>query len=84
VLIGGRGEWRTLHDIDTSSGALPYEHLRGGVDYVEYFARAGLERGAGRSGPLGAGTGHVLDARRLTEYTVELLESSFAPPEAAD
>ena len=83
VLVDGRREWRTLHDIDTSSGALPYERLSGGDDYVEFFVCAALERGAGRSGPLGAGTGHVLDARRLTECAVELIESAFASPEAA-
>ena len=83
VLVDGRREWRTLHDIDTSSGALPYERLSGGDDYVEYFVCAALERGAGRGGPLGAGTGHVLDARRLTECAVELIESAFASPEAA-
>jgi aminoglycoside 3-N-acetyltransferase len=78
VLVGGRREWRTLHDIDTSTGALPYERLTDGVDYVEYFARIALERGAGRSGRVGAGTGHVFDARRLTECAVEMIESAFA------
>ncbi|MCZ7589230.1 MAG: AAC(3) family N-acetyltransferase [Gaiella sp.] len=57
--------------------ALPYDPIAGGVDYVEHFARAALERGAGRSGPLGAGTGHVFDARGLTEATVELIEATF-------
>ena len=84
VLVDGRREGRTLHDIDTSAGALPYERLTGGVDYVEYFARAALERGAGGSGQLGAGTGHVLDARGLTEHTVQLIESAFQPMQAAD
>ncbi|HEX3291961.1 MAG TPA: aminoglycoside 3-N-acetyltransferase [Gaiella sp.] len=78
VLVQGRREWRTLHDIDTGRGALSYERLTGGVDYVEYFARATLERGAGRCGPLGAGTGHVFEARRLTESTVDAIESAFA------
>lgn len=78
VLVDGRREWRTLHDVDTTRGALPYERLTGGVDHVEFFARAALERGAGWSGPLGAGTGHVLDARRLRDCTAELIESAFA------
>lgn len=77
VLVDGTREWRTLTDIDTSSGALPYDGITGGADYVEYFAQAALAGGAGRSGPLGAGTGHVLDARRLTEATVELIEAAF-------
>lgn len=83
VLVDGRREWRTLHDIDTSTGALPYDEITGGVDYVAYFARAALERGAGRSGPLGEGTGHVFDAQRLTEATVEQIESAFAPRRTA-
>jgi aminoglycoside 3-N-acetyltransferase len=77
LLRDGKREWRTLDDIDTSAGALPYDGITGGVDYVEYFARAALERGAGRSGPLGAGTGHVLEARGLTEGAVELIEAAF-------
>ena len=83
VLVEGEREWRALHDIDTSVGALPYGGITGGVDYVEHFARAALERGAGSSGPLGAGTGHVLDARVLTETTVELIESAFGVSGAA-
>jgi aminoglycoside 3-N-acetyltransferase len=79
VLVAGKREWRTLHDIDTSSGALAYERITGGRDYVEHFARAALDAGAGRSGPLGAGTGHVFEARRLTEGTVELIEAAFGP-----
>jgi aminoglycoside 3-N-acetyltransferase len=84
VLVDGRRRWRTLHDIDTRAGALPYERLTGGADYVEYFARAALGRGAGRSGQLGAGTGHVLDARRLTETTVRLIEAAFPAHAAVD
>ena len=77
VVADGRREWPTLEDIDTRSGALPYDGITGGVDYVEFFARAALERGAGRSGALGAGTAHVLDARALTEHTVGLIEAAF-------
>jgi aminoglycoside 3-N-acetyltransferase len=83
VLVDGRREWRTLHDIDTSTGAFPYERITGGVDYVGFLAGAALERGAGRSRPLGAGTGHAFDARRLMECAVELIESAFAAPGAA-
>lgn len=84
VLVDGEREWRTLEDIDTSAGALPYEGITRGVDYVEHFARVALERGAGRSGPLGAGTGHVLDARALTEATVELIERALGSPGEPD
>jgi len=77
MLRDGKREWRTLHDIDTSAGALPYDTITGGRDYVEHFARLALAQGAGRTGPLGTGTGHVLGARRLTELTVERIEEAF-------
>ena len=44
--------------------------------------RAALERGAGSSGTLGAGTGHVLDARALAATAVELIEAAFGVPQA--
>ncbi len=46
---------------------------------MAYFARRALEAGAGRSGPLGAGTGHVLEARALVAGTVALIEETFSP-----
>ena len=79
VLVEGRREWRTLDDIDTSAGALPYERLTGGADYVEHFVRAALTAGAGREGPLGAGTGHVFEARALVAHAVALIEEAFGP-----
>jgi aminoglycoside 3-N-acetyltransferase len=83
VAVDGEREWRVLHDIDTSAGALPYDGITGGTDYVEYFARVSLERGEGTGGPLGAGIGHVLEARALTEITVQLIEAAFGVSEAA-
>jgi hypothetical protein len=79
VLGDGGREWRTMQDIDTRDGALPYEELTGGEDYVAYFARRAMEAGAGRGGPLGAGTGHVLEARALVAGTVALIEETFSP-----
>jgi aminoglycoside 3-N-acetyltransferase len=78
VLVDGRREWLALRDIDTATGALPYDTLTGGTDYVEWFARRTLDAGGGRSGRLGAGTGHVIEARALVEGTVALIESAFA------
>ena len=83
VMVDGRREWRTLHDIDTSAGALPYDRITGGTDYVEHLARAALERGAGSSGTLGAGTGHVLDAQALAATAVGLIEAAFGVSGAA-
>ena len=82
VLVDGERRWRTLHDIDTSRGALPYEQMAGDVDYVEHFARSALERGAGRTGPLGAGAAHIFDARVLVEISVSLIEAAFGPEAA--
>ena len=78
VLVDGRREWRTMHDIDTGDGALPYEQITGGEDYVAYFARRAIEAGAGRSGPVGDTTGHVLEARPLVAGTVALIEEAFS------
>jgi hypothetical protein len=58
------------------AGALAYERLTGG-DYVDYFVRRALADGAGRGGPLGVGSGHVLEARPLVGGTVALIESAF-------
>ena len=46
------------------------KRIAGAVDYVEHFARQALERGTGRSGPLGGGTGHVFEAAALVAGTV--------------
>lgn len=83
LLLDGERRWVTLHDIDTSSGALDYATLTGGEDYVAWFTGAALERGAGRSGPVGAGRGHVLDARALVASTVALIEQALGTPTAA-
>ena len=78
VLVDGGRAWRTMHDIDTRDGALPYGQLTGGEDYVAYFARRALDAGAGRSGLRGAGSGHVLEARALVAGTVALIEETFS------
>lgn len=79
VLVDGRREWRTLHDIDTGSGALDYRSLTAGRDYVEHFVARTLASGGGRVGSLGSGTGHVIDARQLVSETVTAIEAAFAP-----
>jgi aminoglycoside 3-N-acetyltransferase len=77
LLIDGTREWRTLHDIDTGTGALDYGRLTGGRDYVEFFTARALERGDGRAGRVGAGTGQVLEAAPLVAGTVALIEQAF-------
>jgi aminoglycoside 3-N-acetyltransferase len=79
VLVEGQREWRTLHDIDTGAGALPYTRLTGDEDYVAYFARRALESGAGRTGRLGDATAHVFEARPLVKGTIARIEAAFGP-----
>jgi aminoglycoside 3-N-acetyltransferase len=77
VLADGERTWVTLDDIDTSQGALDYAPLTGATDYVAWFATEALRAGAGRSGPVGAATGHVLEARALVAGTVAAIEGAF-------
>jgi aminoglycoside N3'-acetyltransferase len=51
-------------------------HVVGGAQTV---VRALLD--AGRSGPLGEGTAHLFDARRLVEHAVCWIEHNFASGE---
>lgn len=78
LLVDGERRWVMLHDIDTSSGALDYAALTGGEDHVAWLTRAALAAGAGRSGAVGAGRGHVLEARLLVSHAVALIEGAFA------
>lgn len=80
ILVGNPGErvWRTFSDIDTSEGALPYRRLLGeDEDYIEHIAHSALTAWIGNSGPLGAATAHVFDARKLLEHAVGWIERNF-------
>jgi aminoglycoside 3-N-acetyltransferase len=81
--VDGKRTWRTLDDIDTATGALDYTRLTGGEDHVAWFAGRALERGEGRAGAIGAGGGHVLEARPLVTGTVALIEAAFPSAEQA-
>jgi aminoglycoside 3-N-acetyltransferase len=74
---GGERVWRIFSDIDTSEGALPYEHVLGAEDYIEYIARSALAAGAGRSGPVGGTTAYLFEARELIEYAVGWIRRNF-------
>ena len=84
VLLDGERLWRTFTDIDTSEGALPYEHLLGEEDYIEHIARSALASGVGRSGPVGEGIAHLFEARGLVEHAVRWIEQNFASRAAKD
>lgn len=80
----GRRFWRTFSDIDTSRGALPYERVIGGSDYVDFISRSALAAGKGRTGPAGAGTAHLFDAGGLVDHAVDWIERSFPAAGATD
>ena len=77
VLEEGERVWRIFSDIDTSEGALPYEHVVGEEDYLGYIARSALEAGAGRSGPVGEATAFLFEAQELVEHAVGWIERNF-------
>jgi len=78
VVVEGERIWRTYSDIDTSEGALPYQRVLGGEDYVGHIARSALSAGAGRGGQVGEGTAYLFDARSLVEHAVAWIERNFA------
>jgi aminoglycoside 3-N-acetyltransferase len=78
LVVDGVRTWVTLHDIDTSAGALEYAAITDGADYVEWFVRGALHAGVGRAGSLGTGAGHVLDAAPLVAHVVDRIEGAFA------
>jgi aminoglycoside 3-N-acetyltransferase len=80
IRVGDRVEWRTVHDIDTSSrGAFPYETVTApGEDAFAIIGREALAAGAGRSGPVGASESHVFDARSLVDFAVSWLRKRFS------
>jgi aminoglycoside 3-N-acetyltransferase len=77
VLEEGERVWRIFSDIDTSDGALPYEHIVGEEDYLEHIARSALAAGVGRSGPVGEATAYLFEAQELVEYAVGWIERNF-------
>jgi aminoglycoside 3-N-acetyltransferase len=77
VWIDGRRAWRRIQELDSSAGALPYEDLALDDDAFAVITRAALAAGVGRSGPVGAATGHLLPARRLLGFACAWLEERF-------
>ena len=69
---------RTYSDIDTGSGAFPYERLGLEEDELAVIARAALAAGIGARGRVGESESHVFPARELTAFAVQWLEERFA------
>ena len=77
VLEHGRVEERTYTDIETSSGAYPYEQLGLEEDEFVVIARAALAAGIGVRGEVGQAESHLFDAGELTAFGVAWLEERF-------
>jgi aminoglycoside 3-N-acetyltransferase len=69
---------RTYSDIDTGSGAFPYERLGLDEDEFAVIAREALAAGIGVRGPVGESESHVFPAGELTAFAVAWLEERFA------
>jgi aminoglycoside 3-N-acetyltransferase len=78
VRVGEGVEWRQIRDIDTSTGALPYESVVGsGADAFEVIGRDALDAGIGRSGPVGESVSHLFPAPDLVRFASTWIERRF-------
>jgi aminoglycoside 3-N-acetyltransferase len=78
VRVGERVEWRQVRDIDTSSGAFPYESVvDSGVDAFEVIGRDALHAGIGRSGRVGESVSHLFHAPDLVRFASTWIEKRF-------
>jgi aminoglycoside 3-N-acetyltransferase len=69
---------RTYSDIDTGSGAFPYERLGLEEDELAVIAREAIAVGIGRQGQVGESVSHLFPARELTAFAAAWLEERFA------
>jgi aminoglycoside 3-N-acetyltransferase len=69
---------RTYTDIDTSSGAFPYESLGLEEDEFAVISRAALDAGVGVSGEVGSASCVLFPAGSLVEFAVGWMEARFA------
>ena len=67
----------TFTDINTSTGAFPYEDLGLEVDAFEVIGRDALEAGIGVTGPVGGAACHLFPAAELVEFGVAWMERRF-------
>jgi len=70
-------EERQFTDIDTSTGAFPYEQLSLDEDAFAVIAKAALAVGIGVRGRIGAAESHLFPARELTAFAVSWMEERF-------
>ena len=87
LLEHGQAIWRTFHDIDTSTGAFPYDQIASEfstvpgcspeTDAFEVIARTALAAGIGVAGRVGAGQSHLFPARDLHAFGQRWMEDRF-------
>jgi len=78
---------RTFHDIDTATGAFPYEQiedeigqtpgLQPGEEVFAAIARQALAAGIGRQGRTGRAASYLFPARDLHQFAESWLEARF-------
>ena len=76
-LITTRVAGRTLTDINTCTGAYPYETLGLDDDEIAVIVREALGAGIGRPGTVSGAPCHLLPARELVAFAVRWLEERF-------
>jgi aminoglycoside 3-N-acetyltransferase len=74
---GGKITECTFTDIDTSTGAFPYEDLGLEADAFEVIGRDALAAGVGVTGPVGEAACHLFPAAELVEFGVAWMERRF-------
>lgn len=78
VQAGDGVEWRKIRDIDTSTGAFPYEDVvESGTDGFEVIGRDALSTGIGRGGPIGDSVSYLFPAPDLVRFASTWMESRF-------
>ncbi len=87
ILEDGRTVWRTFRDINTSTGAFPYEAIateiattagiQPGEEAFAAIARQALAAGVGRTGRIGEAESALFPARELHAFAEAWLERHF-------
>jgi aminoglycoside 3-N-acetyltransferase len=77
VLVDGERVWRRIRELDSSTGALPYDQLDLREDAFAVMVRSALSSGVGRTSRVGAAPSHLLPAGALVSFAVGWLESRF-------
>jgi len=78
VLADGERVWKEFRDIESDTGAFPYEEIiTTGVDPFEVIGTAALAAGVGVTGKIGEATSHLFDAPELVRFAVDWIEQRF-------